>query len=54
MKRPIAGLFTALLLPVAALAQPITTLTGCPAERAVYTMTTEGNNYVVLLVSAQN
>ena len=53
MKRPIAGLFTALLLPVAALAQPITTLTGCPAERAVYTMTTEGNNYVVHLIPAQ-
>ncbi len=53
MKRPIAGLFTALLLPVAALAQPITSLTGCPAERAVYTMTTEGNNYVVHLIPAQ-
>lgn len=52
MKRPIAGLFTALLLPVAALAQPTTTLAGCPVERAVYTMATEGNDYVVHLIPA--
>ncbi|WP_157970207.1 hypothetical protein [Pelagibacterium sediminicola] len=53
MKRRCAGLFTALLLPVAALAQPTATLADCRAERAVYTMTGEGDDYVVHLVPAQ-
>ncbi|GKY86857.1 hypothetical protein [Sinisalibacter aestuarii] len=53
MKTLRAGLFVTLLLPVAALAQPTSTLTGCPAERAVYTMATEGNDHVVHLIPAQ-
>ena len=53
MKVPFAGLFAALLLPVAALAQPTAPHTECPAERAVYTMATEGNDYIVHLIPAQ-
>jgi len=53
MKVLLAGLFAALLLPVAALAQPTALHTECPAERAVYTMATEGTDYSVHLIPAQ-
>lgn len=54
LRRTQVALLSMLALPIAAHAQVATSVTACPAERAVYTMTTEDSMHVVHLVPAHN
>lgn len=53
MQRYLATLLAALIFPAAAAAQSEIALAGCPAERAVYTLATEGDEYAITLVPAR-